>query len=184
MSIRFFESDYTIPVQTFKAIKMPSNYHLFSEKKPFCNSFLFLFQEYNRHSELLKPESNAIDHGPSNYKSGKTPKTFIFSLHTQMLYMSSSFWMLGIESRDFSCAEKKRTTCKAEQIHKITTTLFPRIVFAKTILFWFWHYELWPLVIVHKSVETIQGRKLFKGGNYLRRYGIITQNDFLGPFWV
>ena len=43
----------------------------------FCNSFLFLFQEYNRHSELLKPESNAIDHGPSNYKSGKTPKTFM-----------------------------------------------------------------------------------------------------------
>jgi len=26
-------------------------------------------KEYNRHSELLKPESNAIDHGPSNYKS-------------------------------------------------------------------------------------------------------------------
>merc|ERR1719450_1100252 len=26
-------------------------------------------QEDNRHSELLKPETNAIDHGPSNYKS-------------------------------------------------------------------------------------------------------------------
>merc|ERR1712203_1058316 len=26
-------------------------------------------KEYNRHSELLKPESNAIDHGPINYKS-------------------------------------------------------------------------------------------------------------------
>merc|ERR1711997_901686 len=26
-------------------------------------------KEYNRHSELLKPETNAIDHGPSNYKS-------------------------------------------------------------------------------------------------------------------
>ena len=25
---------------------------------------------------------------------------------------------------------------------------------------------------VHKSAETIQGRKLFKGGNYLREYGI------------
>jgi len=24
-------------------------------------------EEYNRHSELLKPETNAIDHGPSNY---------------------------------------------------------------------------------------------------------------------
>ena len=74
-------------------------------------------QEYNRHSELLKPESNAIDHGPSNYKSGKTQETFIFSLHTQMLYMSSSFWLLGVESRDFSQGEKERTACKA---HKIT----------------------------------------------------------------
>merc|ERR1719450_194513 len=26
-------------------------------------------QEDNRHSELLKPETNAIDHGPNNYKS-------------------------------------------------------------------------------------------------------------------
>ena len=107
---------------------------IFCKKKLFCNSFLFLFQEYNRHSELLKPESNAIDHGPSNYKSGKTQETFIFSLHTQMLYMSSSFWLLGVESRDFSHVEKEKTACNAEQIHKITT--------------------------------------------------IITQNYFLGPYWV
>ena len=53
---------------------------------------------------------------------------------TMMLYMSSSFRMLGVESRDFSHAEKERTACRAEQIHKITT--------------------------------------------------IITQNDFLGPYWV
>jgi len=26
-------------------------------------------KEHNRHSELLKPETNAIDHGPNNYKS-------------------------------------------------------------------------------------------------------------------
>ena len=46
--------------------------------------FLPIFQEYNRHSELLKPETNAIDHGPSNYhKSGKNPNTFIFSLHSE-----------------------------------------------------------------------------------------------------
>ena len=37
------------------------------------------------------------------------------------LYMSSSFWLLGVESRDFSQAEKERTACKAEQIHKMTT---------------------------------------------------------------
>ena len=28
--------------------------------------------------------------------------------------MSSSFWLLGVESRDFSHAEKERTACKAE----------------------------------------------------------------------
>ena len=35
--------------------------------------------------------------------------------------MSSSFWLLGVESREFSQAEKERTTCKAEQIHKMAT---------------------------------------------------------------
>ena len=28
-----------------------------------------------------------------------------------------------------------------------------------------------PKVTVHKRAETIQGRKLFKGGNYMRNYG-------------
>ena len=35
--------------------------------------------------------------------------------------MSSSFWLLGVESHDFFQAEKERTACKAEQIHKMTT---------------------------------------------------------------
>ena len=35
--------------------------------------------------------------------------------------MSSSLCLLRIESRDFSQAEKERTACKTEQIHKITT---------------------------------------------------------------
>ena len=34
--------------------------------------------------------------------------------------MYSSFWLLGVESPDFSHAEKERTACKAEQIHKMT----------------------------------------------------------------
>ena len=38
-----------------------------------------------------------------------------------VIYMCSSFWLLGVESRDFSKAEKERTACKAEQIHKMTT---------------------------------------------------------------
>ena len=35
--------------------------------------------------------------------------------------MCSSFWLLGVESRDFSHPEKERNACKAEQIHKLTT---------------------------------------------------------------
>ena len=42
-------------------------------------------------------------------------------LHTKVLYISSSFGLLGVESRDFSQAEKERTACKAQQIHKMTT---------------------------------------------------------------
>ena len=38
----------------------------------------------------------------------------------QVLYMSSSFWPLGVEANDFSHAEKERTACKGEQIDKMT----------------------------------------------------------------
>ena len=40
---------------------------------------------------------------------------------TKVLYMSSSFRLLGVESRDFTHAEKEITACKAEQSHKMTT---------------------------------------------------------------
>ena len=36
--------------------------------------------------------------------------------------MSSSFWLLGVESRDFSYAEKEKTACKAEQIQNMSTS--------------------------------------------------------------
>ena len=39
-------------------------------------------------------------------------------------------------------------------------TVFPRIVSAETILFLIWSQYI--------SAETIQGRKLFKGGNHSR----------------
>jgi hypothetical protein len=35
--------------------------------------------------------------------------------------MSSDFWLLQVESHDFPQAEKERTVCKAEEIHKMTT---------------------------------------------------------------
>jgi hypothetical protein len=34
--------------------------------------------------------------------------------HFLVLYMSASFGLLGVESRDFSHAEKERIACKAE----------------------------------------------------------------------
>ena len=40
---------------------------------------------------------------------------------TKVLDMFSSFWLLRVESRDFSQAEKERTAYKAEQIRKMTT---------------------------------------------------------------
>ena len=39
----------------------------------------------------------------------------------EVLYMSASFWLLRVESRDFSQADEEITACKAEQIHKMTT---------------------------------------------------------------
>ena len=34
--------------------------------------------------------------------------------------MSSNFWLLEVESRNFPHAEKERTACKGKQIQKIT----------------------------------------------------------------
>ena len=54
------------------------------------------------------------------------------NLKIQVLYMSSSFWLLQVESRNFSQAKKERTACKAEQIHKMTTIFIqngPRLSF-------------------------------------------------------
>ena len=42
---------------------------------------------------------------------------------------------------------------------------------------------LCTVATVHKSAETIKGRKLFKGGNYLQKYGMTTLfkcNDHCG----
>ena len=61
---------------------------------------------------------------------------------TKVLYMSSSFWLLGVESHDFFFhAEKERTACKAEQIHKVTTIFTqngPRLLFWAKIVVILW----------------------------------------------
>ena len=43
------------------------------------------------------------------------------SLILGALQQCSSCWLLEIETRGFSQAEKEKTACKAEQIHKMTT---------------------------------------------------------------
>ena len=45
----------------------------------------------------------------------------VFNRIGSLLYMSSSFWQLEVESRDFYHAEKEKTAWKAEQIPKMTT---------------------------------------------------------------
>ena len=44
------------------------------------------------------------------------------------------------------------------------------------------HY-IRPKVTVYKCAETIQGRKLFKGGNYMRKYGIPKNLSTLKTFF-
>ena len=78
-------------------------------------------------------------------------------------------------------------TLSTKLVHNTNTvqtisTVFPRIVSVETILFWVWPYVLWPLVTIHISAETIQGRKLFKGGNYSRKYGIHLLKKFCQSF--
>ena len=54
----------------------------------------------------------------------------------QVFYMSSIFWLLRVESRDFSQAENETTACKAEQIHKMTvifTQSGPRLSFLSAV---------------------------------------------------
>ena len=52
----------------------------------------------------------------------KMVKSLIYDVsYSKVLYMSSSFRLFRVESRDFPLDEKERTACKAEQIHKMTT---------------------------------------------------------------
>ena len=56
---------------------------------------------------------------PTTLHSAKFSKTLESLL--EMGYMFFKFWLLANGSRDLSQAEKEITTCKADQIHKITT---------------------------------------------------------------
>ena len=69
-------------------------------------------------------------------------------------------------------------------------TVFPHIVAAETILFWIYKilklhifstsYVMKTWIVSSLGAETIQGWKLFKGGNYMRKYG----NSLLINSWA
>ena len=44
-----------------------------------------------------------------NYQISTQLLWILFIIEYKVLYMSSCFWLLGVESRDFSHAEKERT---------------------------------------------------------------------------
>ena len=76
------------------------------------------------------PESVSIEISPfGSHNDNIFKNCFLLS---KVLYMWSSFWLLGVESRDFSHAKKERATYKAVQIHKMTTIFVqndPRLSF-------------------------------------------------------
>ena len=64
-----------------------------------------------------------IGDAQSTATSENYQKIYYFHQLIKLLYMTSnsSFWLLRVESRDFSQAEEERVAWKSEQIHKMTT---------------------------------------------------------------
>ena len=58
---------------------------------------------------------------------------------------------------------------------KFRDTVFPQIVFTETFFFEFNLGHSTYRCRNYSKEKTIQGRKLFKGGNYLRKYGILNK---------
>ena len=56
-----------------------------------------------------------------NYYTCEIVSCYNKQLVALVLYMSSNFRLLGVESCDFSHAEKEGTACIPEQIHKMAT---------------------------------------------------------------
>ena len=90
----------------------------------------------------------------------------------------SLVWLKQKGDKSWSCKKISNllalSMCSFKQINLIT--VFPHIVSGN---YSFLNLEsqrshhIRLKVTVHKGAETIQGRKLFKGGNYMRKYGIL-----------
>ena len=71
----------------------------------------------------------------------------------RVLDMSSSFWLFGV---DFSHAEKGRSACKADQIHKMTTIFpqnGPKFLFWVKIVVILWIWSVLQAVIYFSAWE-------------------------------
>ena len=87
---------------------------------------------------------------------------FVINANYQVDFSKNVLWHYRLWSF------KEKDTKLERFLPKNQHTVFPHIV---SSLEWFSHiYVLWPLITVHKTAETIQGRKLFKGRNYSRKY--------------
>ena len=76
-----------------------------------------------------------------------------------VLYMSSIFWLLGVESRDFFHAEVEKTACKSEQIHKMTfifTQNGPRLSFWVKIVAILWICPALQAVLFFSAWEKLR----------------------------
>ena len=58
-----------------------------------------------------------------SFKASMFQKEKVLFRQIQVVYICSSFWLLAVESRDLSQAEKKVIVVKREPIHKMTISL-------------------------------------------------------------
>ena len=64
-----------------------------------------------------------------NYYTCEIVSCYNKQLVALVLYMSSNFWLLGVESHDFSHVEREINACKDKEIHKMTTIFTPMLSF-------------------------------------------------------
>ena len=91
----------------------------------------------SKYESRITPRLASPDQDPAKLSPQPAQPAQPLGRASKVLYMCSSFWLLGVESCDFSHAEKERTACKAEQIHKmiiIFTQNGPRLSFGVKIV--------------------------------------------------
>ena len=81
---------------------------------PLWNYWLWSFDSRDKKLKRFWPKNQHNEKKLLNFENWTNEEP-------QVLHMCSSFWLLGVETRDFSQAEKKRTACRAWQIVKMTT---------------------------------------------------------------